>query len=594
MDLDLTLLSGDDLGNENIAKLALFMGVQSKSLKLSTLELAGGERQPFSALGRACVIVSVQALLAAISRGSYPQGLGHFLPSEGSALFVYGFAGLPAEAELLKELTGCAVLSTKPAEKSGGFYQVQSDSRDICQQLSGFVVAIEPECKVATFVLGSARCGLRVLVTMGQEPFFLQLSCAGSQIFLAGTSEIPDIDGAVPREATLLSHFPSLVPLMMFLRRVFPERCWQNPQPAACFIVDDPLLRKEYGFLKYDVLVDLMDRCGFATSIAFIPWNCRRTDERVARLFLTHPKRLSLSVHGCDHSRAEFGATNEELLTFRARTALTRMELHECLSGVPFDKVMVFPQGTFSTAGLKALRSCGYLAAVNSTAYPVDACEGELTLRDLLDVAITRFSNFPLFVRRYPKNHAELALDLFLGKPALLVEHHGYFRGGYKALQEVVDRLSALDQRLEWSNLGTICSRACAKRTDRNGHIHVRFYTDRFVLANRSAEPLDLTLHRRNPPQETVKSVTVDGNPVDCAVKGDYLEIPLKLTGATLVEVIITRDYAAKARSSFKQGRLDRAKVYLRRHVSEFRDNYVHKSQFASKAAGILRRCIRR
>src|SRR5213075_541958 len=132
--------------------------------------------------------------------------------------------------------------------------------------------------------------------------------------------------------------------------------------------------------------------------------------------------------------------------------ALARMRMHRARSGLGFDEVMVFPQGVFSTAAMKALRASGFLAAVNSTAYPIDA-ENSIVLRDLLQVAVTRFSNFPLFTRRYPGSVAELAFDLFLGKPALVVEHHGFFREGYEALAKTVEKLYKIEGRLQWTNL---------------------------------------------------------------------------------------------------------------------------------------------
>src|SRR6185436_17611319 len=117
---------------------------------------------------------------------------------------------------------------------------------------------------------------------------------------------------------------------------------------------------------------------------------------------------------------------------------------HRALFGVPFDEVMVFPQGIFSTAAMAALRASGYLAAVNSTPEPIDT-EGTLQLRDVIDVAVTRFSGFPLFTRRYPSQLAELAFDLFLGKPAFIVEHAGYFRDGYESLIEMLDGLHRIE-----------------------------------------------------------------------------------------------------------------------------------------------------
>src|SRR5690242_8428366 len=116
-----------------------------------------------------------------------------------------------------------------------------------------------------------------------------------------------------------------------------------------------------------------MEKRKFSTSIAFIPWNFKRSDRSVAELFAANPGSLSLCVHGCDHTRGEFGGNDCDTLESKSRQALARMRMHRTRSGLGFDEVMVFPQGIFSTAAMKALKRSGFLAAVNSTAYPVDA-----------------------------------------------------------------------------------------------------------------------------------------------------------------------------------------------------------------------------
>src|SRR6266404_5520719 len=154
---------------------------------------------------------------------------------------------------------------------------------------------------------------------------------------------------------------------MMFLRSASESSWWHNDSASACFIVDDPPLKSRYGFLDYQKLLAVMEREQFCTSIAFIPWNFNRSERTLAEKFAAKPGRYSLCVHGCDHTWGEFGQDNQLLLQGRAQKALERMALHQQISNVPFDKVMVFPQGIFSTTAIRALRDCGYLAAVNTT-----------------------------------------------------------------------------------------------------------------------------------------------------------------------------------------------------------------------------------
>jgi hypothetical protein len=164
-------------------------------------------------------------------------------------------------------------------------------------------------------------------------------------------------------------------------------------------VVDDPLLRENYGFLNYRRLARIMDEMRFTTSIAFIPWNFKRTTESVAMLLADRSDRFLLCVHGCDHTQSEFGSEDHSVLSRLVATANRRMDRHRSQTGLAFDNIMVFPQGVFSTQATKVLKANNYLAAVNAEAVPTDF-HGPLQLASFLDPAITAFHGFPLFLRR--------------------------------------------------------------------------------------------------------------------------------------------------------------------------------------------------
>lgn len=382
--------------------------------------------------------------------------------------------------------------------------------------------------------------------------------------------------------------FLRLAPLLMFLRLIGGDRVWHNETPRACFILDDPLLTPHYGFLDFDTLLSLMREESFSTSIAFIPWNHHRSDRRVADLFRRFSAHLSLSIHGCDHTGAEFASTDGAFLRGQASLALSWMKKHRELTGVDFDDVMVFPQGHFSTVAMKELQSCGYFAAVNSTAIPVDGEEGCLRVRDLLDVAVTRFSGFPLFVRHYPDDVVGLAVDLFLGKPALLVEHHNYFKHGYGALAATVRMLRRMEPGLVWTNLATICSRASWTRKLEGGELLMRFYTDRFQLHNDTNDARCYLLQHQHGGDPSV-SVTVNGAPVARTVVGGLAVVRVELGAGRSANVEVHRQRGPAANALPRRALVWRAKVSVRRHLSEFRDNHVDKHPFLKRMASRVR-----
>src|SRR5439155_17722313 len=86
----------------------------------------------------------------------------------------------------------------------------------------------------------------------------------------------------------------------------------------------------------------------------------------VVRLFEAYLDKYSMSVHGCDHTRAEFGSSDQQRLYWKTQKALERMNRHESITGIRHDRVMVFPQGIFSEAAMSALKRTNLIAAVNN------------------------------------------------------------------------------------------------------------------------------------------------------------------------------------------------------------------------------------
>src|ERR1039458_1610506 len=95
-------------------------------------------------------------------------------------------------------------------------------------------------------------------------------------------------------------------------------------------------------------------------------------DPRVVGLLRSASERFSIAVHGCDHAAAEYSSTDGAWLEGTSSCALDRMEQHKRRTGMPFDNVMVFPQGRFSIEAISALKNCGFAAAVNTTLWAVD------------------------------------------------------------------------------------------------------------------------------------------------------------------------------------------------------------------------------
>lgn len=226
-----------------------------------------------------------------------------------------------------------------------------------------------------------------------------------------------------------------------------------NNETLACLIIDDPLLTPQYGCLDYYKLLQAMKEHYFFTEIAFIPWNYRRSTDEIVGLFAENPDCFGICVHGCNHIIDEFCGVNYEELSNLSRAALWRMEQHKSLTGLPYDPVMVFPGGLFSSVAMQALRDQGFVAAFNTTLRATDSEEWPGLNLQLPATRI--YADFPLFLRRPPRDKAYFVQDIAAGRPILIVEHHSAFRNGYEKLTDLVDWVNSLGS-IRWASLLTI------------------------------------------------------------------------------------------------------------------------------------------
>jgi hypothetical protein len=263
------------------------------------------------------------------------------------------------------------------------------------------------------------------------------------------------------------------------------------------------------------------------------------------------------------------------------------MAKHRELTGVPCDNVMVFPQGVFSTAALRALKQAGFLAAVNSTPFPVDDPPEKLRVRDLLSPAVTRHSSLPLFTRHYPRRLAEFALDLFLGKPALMVEHHDYFRDGYQQLEAFAAQVNHLSDTIYWCGLEEVARNSFLWRTDAAQTVHVRLFCDQSIVTNKWPAPR-LFKFSRSLDRDQLKpsAFAVNGEGVTTVTTESEVRFERTLQPGEQVAIELDApERALKGELRFGSAWY-RAKVFARRRLCELRDNYISRiSVFGSNGS---------
>ena len=441
----------------HLARLAEFLGVQYRMICL-------GEEDTFGKLlscqkKSTCIMASARSLAAIFHDDAMPPDVVARLFERAPFVLIYGVTPDEPETYAVRHLTNGLVSSVVGFDRSDHVYQVCSTADEITTEFSGLTFGPIHREIDSGLILDQRHSAFSNLVSINNLPIFASFKKRDSRLFLLACREIVDLESHAEGPLPAHQYFSSLVLVLMFLRHALQDQIWHNPRRYANFIVDDPLLRKSYGFLNYARLLEEMDTSEFATTIAFVPWNYKRTSLSIARLIKARSDRFSVCIHGCDHTASEFSCTDVTQLNTQLRIATQRMRAHEQSTELPYAKVMVFPQGKFSTVSFGPLKSHNYLAAINSSPVPDDLGKAHgLTIADLLAPAISKYKSFPLFVRRYPHNVVDFAFDLFLGKPALIVEHHNYFRRGYDTARNFISQINSLSDKLQWTDLTELIS----------------------------------------------------------------------------------------------------------------------------------------
>jgi len=567
---DLILLSGPESTTEDRRLLAFasWMGVSTKSLSIP----AGNDFTPqlLDAFepGTYCLAIHAETLAA------NPSIADAVLQRSGNAcstgLLVFGCTNAEKHLSAISQLTSGMVCQIQSLDNGAASFSFPREAACLSRHFAGLGYSGEPGQRISTFVLRDSTPTAEVIMAANELPIFLRAR-GPCEAFLLSTP-LPDLNEALEPRLELKKHYHRLIPLLIFLRHSFGENCWHGPKSTARLIIDDPLLTERYGFLDQNILLKSMERTRSGASIAFIPWNYWRTTRQNTARLLRENSTFTICVHGCDHTNKEFEVQDSTLLTRKAALALQRMEEQHERTGAAFEPVMVFPQGRFSRAAITALRSTDYLAAVNSTVFPTDSEAGDLKVCDLLQPAVMNYDGFPIFQRRYPRELFDFSFDLFLGKPALVVEHHEYFRTGCGPWEEFVAGLYKLDSDLRWPGLTPQLTRSCRKRKLTSGALEVQFYTRKFQLENDDQNTKSFLLRKYEPDSALIESVSVGGKSQAFGFENGFLKLEVQADpGETRTIEIVDRERPQPQANGF--GAIHNAGVLLRRSLSEFRDN---------------------
>jgi len=571
-----------------LIRLAEFLGIECETLALE--RAAGGQIERLvQATGTSnCLAVNpsvVEQYLGAIGlTNEWANALVERVPF----VLVHAARPEPFHSKVVHALTGGAVTTVRQAENAGAPYSIASDARDIAEAFAGmsFGPSNPQNDRVFAVIAGVA---VRNLISIGGEPLFATLHNKQAQIFLVASEGVADLD-AEAVDTPIANYFSQLMPHVMALRAIFGEQCWRPAGRFASVVVDDPLLKPSYGFLNFAHLLELTEKHNFQTTIAFIPHNFRRNSARTVRMFQENPQRLALCFHGNDHTGAEFASTEAARINTMLKTAEERMDEHRRRTGLNSDRVMVFPQGRFSVEAMAVLKARNFECAVNTVPRPMGSTTN-LTLRELAQPAVTRYAGFPLFLRKNSlrTESADIAFNLFFGRPALIVEHHDIFKNPQRLL-DAVSRINAAAPDIRWSNLGAMARGSYLRRARANGPVEIRAYARTVAIENPTHDAQRFEIEwNQSEESAPVEEAQRNAERLDCVEAGQAgarLRVEIEPGRIETLSLVHRNSFPVLERGGVRQA----ARAIVRRRLSEVRDNYLSKNQPLLAAATTLKK----
>jgi hypothetical protein len=432
-----------------------------------------------------------------------------------------------------------------------------------------------------------------VIMKLGESPSFVRVLVGKANVFVWSSLRIFDAFRPLAAEKEFEDAADEYVPIIIFLRFAFGSQCWHNPAPGAGIVIDDPLLSKNYGFISFPQLLRSARKHEYHVTLAFIPWNHWRSRRKNVKIFREYADCFSICTHGCDHTANEFGSTDYEALLHRNFVACERMEQHRGRTGLPSEPLMVCPQEQYSLEAMRAFAdSRQYLGLVCTACMPRNLSSPQIRGADLLLPTQDSFFGFPIFKRHYWNGMATFAMALFLGKPAILVEHHEFFRNGAAGAEEFAQRLADLRPDLKWRSLAETVTRTHARRRVSKNKEEVRFFTDTFCLEHELEQPTEFRLLRRLPETTHVERVCVRGREVPFTRADDFLTFETQAQHPEILSVQVDIS-PVKPTKCYSPGVKYQTSVALRRGLSELRDNIISRNRVALKAGRRLMKFLK-
>ncbi|MEO8285678.1 MAG: CARDB domain-containing protein [Chloroflexota bacterium] len=416
-------------------------------------------------------------------------------------------------------------------------YHVSSAWPEITRELSGIDVSSKNTQPVYALTIAPHTPSIETLIDGSDDSggafatFALYKSGQGA-LFVSGDNPDPVLSDSPlasnlyavnqPSHVYQADRFSQIAPVMMFLRYALGDEVWHQDHNYANFTLDDPPLNQtKFNYAGIEKEAEIHN---FHFTLAMPPVFYTRTEEIAVKAFLDHPDRMSVVQHGNTHDGYEFyryvtdaadqrPAEPKEMQEASIVEGLTRMEAFTRITGIPFAQTMIFPENIAPAETLTLLKEYNYQATINSQDFPLD---GQRTANwdSYMYPAELSYNNLALFGRSAPKNEP-YPFTLFLGQPVLLYAHKDFFNPGINSFSPVADYINGLKANVEWKSLDYIMKHLYMEKSNDDGVIDVRFYTNEVIITNEKKGVQTYRIQREETQIVPMASVTIDGTPVD-------------------------------------------------------------------------------
>jgi hypothetical protein len=570
----------------HLQRLAECLGIECECADITRTDLSTLIAPEPGSPGKAAVVVDVGSLKHESNQERLADIADQLGQYDANVLLLVSEPGESVDLFLQMLTTGAV-----RGRASAGRASKVSFSGSFSQELAGYSFSREATEALGLNLASAERA--EIIMTLDQSPAFIHLLVGSASVFIWVTDTVFDVLRPLAAEKEFELVADRYIPAIIFLRFVLGDRCWHNPNPGAGLVIDDPLLEKNYGFIDFSRLLESARRNEYHITLAFIPWNHWRSRADKARMFLDHLDCFSVCIHGCDHTNKEYGSDDYEDLLGRNFVARRRMEQNRERTGLVCEPLMVCPQEQYSLEAMRALADSRQFTGLICTAcMPRNLTAPGICGADLLLPAQDSYFGFPVFKRHYWSDISIFAMALFLGKPAILVEHHEFFRKGPGRVENFVSELSKTHHGIKWASLLETARRTHLRRRLSDSKYEVRFFTDDFQLEHGGQSPAAYRLIRRLPVTTLVRRVTVDGVETPFVQDGGWLAFGIQSDVAQVCQIKVEVPPVTPVKIH-SPGIAYHASVAVRRGLSEFRDKVIARNEFLLRSAKLLAKTMK-